>query len=455
MNTRTDDKLAIMPIPKLIANMALPPLLSMFMQYSYNLLDCIFVANIDEKALSALSLLFPLTTLMLSIAIGMGVGVNVLIAKLLGEKNVTKANHAVTSGLLLSGCISTLICILIAICYRPYIRFFTADIVIQRYAMKYMQICLFMAFPCAMHICIQKILQATGNMLSPMLFQMAGVLFNLIFDPLLIFGYLGFPKLGITGAAYATVGGYTFSLVLAVYVLTCRKQKVSIQCSGFCLQFLTMYEILVLGFPSFLMNALGAFMLYFTNCFLLAYSMTAVAFFGAYFKLQQVVIMTLNGLVQGVIPIMSYSFGAKDETRLHQSFFYACLFAACIGMSAILCIWIFPVQILRFFKASPQMLSFAVFAIKIMSLSYLFACITTIIASYLQATKRIRESLIINLARQALFLLPCMGGLSHLLGLSGIWLSFVLAELSAFALALYFIRILLISYTKNSLLKRR
>ena len=179
-----------------------------------------------------------------------------------------------------------------------------------------MRICVFMQVPNMVHICIQKIIQGTGNMIAPMWFQIAGVLLNFVLDPVLIFGYFGFPQMGIKGAAVATVAGYTFSMILAFYVLIFKKQKVKIKVKGFRLDLKTFREIFVIGFPSFVMNALGALMTYFTNIFLVMYSNTAVAFFGAYFKLQQVVIMTLNGLVQGCIPVMSYNFGARKRRGL-------------------------------------------------------------------------------------------------------------------------------------------
>lgn len=289
------------------------------------------------------------------------------------------------------------------------------------------------------HICIQKILQGTGNMIAPMWFQIAGVLLNFVLDPLLIFGVWIFPEMGVEGAAVSTVCGYTFSMILAFYVLIFRKQKVKIKTKGFKLDFKIFKEIFVIGFPSFLMNALGAFMTYFTNLFLVLYSTTAVAFFGAYFKLQQVVIMTLNGLVQGCIPIMSYNYGAKNEKRLTQAFQYGNTIGILLTGVSIIILCLFPSQVLTAFNASEEMLSFGVPALRIMCISYVFAAIATMVASFMQSTKRVKFSLLINILRQFGLLIPAMWLLSKFMGMTGIWYAFIVAEVitAAISWALY------------------
>lgn len=423
------NKMETMPIPRLIATMSVPPLISMFMQYSYNMVDCMFVAHINEQALSGVSLVFPVVTLMLATAIWMGVGVNVLVAQNLGRKDQETANHVVSSGLLLSATVGLLVSLLVMAIIRPFVGAFTDDPVIYNYAIEYMDVCLWMEIPCCVHLCIQKILQGTGNMIAPMWFQIAGVVFNFVFDPILIFGYFGFPAMGIRGAAVSTVGGYTLSMLLAFYVLIFRKQRVKIQTQGYRFRIGTIWNIFEVGFPSFVMNALGAFMTFFVNLFLVAYSMTAVAFFGAYFKIQQVVIMTLNGLIQGCVPIMSYCFGAKLDRRLLESFRWGTLASVLLTGVSVVVLWTFPAGILRFFEASEDMLSFGVPALRIMSVSYIFAGISSMIASLLQATRRIGLSLFINLLRQLLMLLPLMWLFSRIWAMDGIWWSFVAAEI--------------------------
>lgn len=433
------NKMETKPMLPLIVTMSVPPLISMFLQYTYNFVDCMFVSWISEDALTAVSLAFPITTLMIAMSIGTGVGVNVLIARYLGQKNQDMANSVVSNGIILSAACGVIVTIVVLLIMKPFFASFTEDPAIYDMAVDYMRICAFMEVSSMVHICIQKVLQGTGNMIAPMWFQIAGVLLNFVLDPLLIFGVWIFPEMGVEGAAVSTVCGYTFSMILAFYVLIFRKQKVKIKTKGFKLDFKIFKEIFVIGFPSFLMNALGAFMTYFTNLFLVLYSTTAVAFFGAYFKLQQVVIMTLNGLVQGCIPIMSYNYGAKNEKRLTQAFQYGNTIGILLTGVSIIILCLFPSQVLTAFNASEEMLSFGVPALRIMCISYVFAAIATMVASFMQSTKRVKFSLLINILRQFGLLIPAMWLLSKFMGMAGIWYAFIVAEVitAAISWALY------------------
>lgn len=423
------------PMLPLIISMAVPPLISMFMQYTYNFVDCMFVSWLSEDALTAVSLAFPITTFMVAMSIGLGVGVNVLIARYLGQKNQDMADSVVSNGIILSAACGAVVTLVVLLIMKPFFASFTDDPVIYDMAVDYMRICAFMEVANMVHICIQKIIQGTGNMIAPMWFQIAGVLLNFALDPFLIFGIWIFPEMGIKGAAVSTVCGYTFSMILAFYVLIFRKQKVKIKVRGFRIDFKIFKDIFVIGFPSFVMNALGACMTYFTNIFLVAYSTTAVAFFGAYFKLQQVVIMTLNGLVQGCIPVMSYNFGAKNEERLNLAFRYGNIIGIILTGVSIAVLWLFPSQVLTIFNASSAMLSFGVPALRIMCISYVFASIATMVASLMQSTKRVGFSLLINVLRQLGLLLPFMWILSGIFGMDGIWYAFIAAEVITAAIS--------------------
>lgn len=255
----------------------------MFLQYSYNLVDSMFVAKINEQALAAVSLSFPITTLMNALSVWIGVGVNVLIAGYLGQNKSEKANSAATLGLLLSVIVGTAVNIAVLFIIKPYYAAFTQNSEIFEYGLTYMKICAFMQLPNMVHIAIQKMLQATGNMITPMWFQIAGVIFNFIFDPLLIFGIGTFPEMGIAGAALATVLGYTLSMLIALIQLFFTKQKVRPMLKSYHFELQMLGQLISYGLPSFIMNALGSFMVNFVNIFLVQYSDTAVAFFGAYF----------------------------------------------------------------------------------------------------------------------------------------------------------------------------
>ncbi|MCI8909126.1 MAG: MATE family efflux transporter [Oscillibacter sp.] len=429
------NKMESRPILPLIVSMSVPPLISMFMQYSYNFVDCMFVSWISEEALTAVSLAFPITTLMIAMSIGLGVGVNVLISNRLGQKRFEEANQIAANGIVLSAGCGMVITAVVLMIIEPFFASFAESGAIYEYGMQYMRVCAFMEVSNMVHICIQKILQGTGNMLAPMGFQIAGVVLNYILDPVLIFGRGPFPAMGIRGAAVATVAGYTFSMLLAFWVLLCTKQKVRLSARSFRIDLRIFRDVFVIGFPSFLMNALGAVMILFTNWFLKAYSMTAVAFFGAYFKLQQVVVMTLNGLVQGCIPIMSYNFGAKNGVRLRQALRYGTVIACLLTGLSIVILWAFPEQILRIFKASSEMMAFGVPAVRIMSMSYVFAAISTMLASFMQSTKRVGYSLLVNALRQLVILIPMMWAFSRWFGMSGIWWSFIVTETAAVLIA--------------------
>ena len=376
---QTSNKMAVAPVGKLIWQMSIPPLISMFLQYSYNLIDSAFVARLSENALTAVSLSFPITTLMNAASIWIGVGVNVLIAGYLGQKKQDEANTTVTHGLLLAFGIGALLNLLSFLIMKPYFRAFTNNEEIYQLSIAYMGVCSFMQIPNMVHIAIQKMIQATGNMIAPMWFQIAGVVVNFVFDPILIFGIGIFPAMGIRGAAVATVAGYLLSMILVFALLLGKKQKVQVKIKGFHLQKQMIRHIFAFGLPSFIMNALSSFMVTFVNLFLVAYSDTAIAFFGAYFS-----------------------------ERLHSAFRYGIALVTGMMILGTLAVILFPAQILGLFTASEAMRSFGISAMRIMATSYLFCGLSTMISTYFQATEKVGSSMAIQLCRQLLFLIPSL-----------------------------------------------
>ncbi len=436
----TENKMAYEPINTLILQMSAPPLISMFLQYSYNLVDSMFVAKINEQALAAVSLSFPITTLMNALSIWIGVGVNVLIAGYLGQEKQEKADSAATLGLLLSVLVGAVVTAAALLTTRPYYAAFTQNSEIFAYGMSYMKVCTYMQLPNMVHIAIQKMLQATGNMIAPMWFQIAGVLFNFVFDPLLIFGIGPFPQMGIAGTALATVLGYTLSMLLALVQLFLTKQKVRPKWKGYRFDPQMFRMLLSYGLPSFIMNALGSFMVNFVNVFLVRYSDTAVAFFGAYFKVQQLVVMTVNGLIQGCLPIMRFNYRAKKEERLWQTYQTGTRIAALMMLMGTILLLCFPDMILSLFSASAEMRAFGVSAMRIMSLGFVFSGLSTMIATYEQATDKVLPSMMIQLLRQGILLVPVMGLLNQTLQLTGIWIAFPVTEWIVCIIAGVFIR---------------
>lgn len=404
---QTSNKMAVAPVGKLIWQMSIPPLISMFLQYSYNLIDSAFVARLSENALTAVSLSFPITTLMNAASIWIGVGVNVLIAGYLGQKKQDEANATVTHGLLLAFGIGALLNLLSLLIMKPYFRAFTSNEEIYQLSIAYMGVCSFMQIPNMVHIAIQKMIQATGNMIAPMWFQIAGVVVNFVFDPILIFGIGIFPAMGIRGAAVATVAGYLLSMILVFALLLGKKQKVQVKIKGFHLQKQMIRHIFAFGLPSFIMNALSSFMVTFVNLFLVAYSDTAIAFFGAYFS-----------------------------ERLHSAFRYGIALVTGMMILGTLAVILFPAQILGLFTASEAMRSFGISAMRIMATSYLFCGLSTMISTYFQATEKVGSSMAIQLCRQLLFLIPSLWCLDKWFHLNGIWLAFPVAETGTLLVAL-------------------
>ena len=434
-----ENKMGYEPVNQLILKMSLPPLCSMFLQYSYNLVDSMFVAKINEQALTAVSLSFPITTLMLSLSIWVGVGINVLIAGYLGERKQKEANTVTTLGLMISILLGACVNILVMIFMKSYYAAFTTDYHIFDYGIIYMRVCAFMQVPNMVHIAIQKMLQATGNMITPMWFQIAGVVLNFILDPLLIFGIGPFPEMGIAGAALATVLGYTLSMGIALFILLFTKQKIRLDFKNYHFQLKMVRDIFGCGLPSFIMNALGAFMVTFVNAFLVFYSDTAVAFFGAYFKIQQLIVMTVNGLIQGCLPIMRFNYSANKKDRLKQTYLNGKRIAVCMMAFGTVLLLAFPDQILTLFSASEEMKKIGIPAIRIMSVGFIFSGISIMTATYAQATNKLIKSVAIQLLRQAVLLLPVMGLLNAVLHISGIWIAFPVTEIAVCVLAVILI----------------
>lgn len=426
-------------LTKTILKMSYPPMLSMTLQYAYNFVDSIYVGRYDFNSLNALSLSFPLQSMVLAIGIGSGVGVNALIARYLGKKDQENADNTVTNSLILSGLIYALI-LLVGLSIMPgFFRSFHPSQEVYDYAIIYTRIILIFSFSSVFHICVQKILQGTGNMLAPMYFQMAGALTNLFLDPILIYGLFGFSEMGIRGAAIATIIGQCVSTVLAFYVLIFRQSAVKIKIEGFKLKVGLMAEILYTGLPSFIMNVAGAIVVTFINMMLsLIGQPDAIAVFGIYFKLQSLIFMSLNGHIQGIMPMMSYFYGAGKIDKVMGTFKRSLLFTAIYFLLATIIIQLFPKEILHIFKLSPSLTEIGVGCLRIISIGYIFSALGFIFGSLFQASKKVAYSIIIHLMRQVLLLFPLVWILMNSFGLSGIWMAFPLTELGAGLAAILF-----------------
>lgn len=432
------NKMGVLPIGKLIITMSLPMMISMLVQALYNIVDSVFVSKIGEEALRAVSLAFPIQALMIATATGTGVGINSLVSKSLGEKNWDKANKASNNAVFVELC-SFLVFILVGLFVsKPFFASQTQNLQVQEYGVIYLTICCCFSIGIFMQITFERLLQATGKTFYTMFTQGIGAIVNLILDPILIFGYLGFPKMGIAGAATATVIGQMVAGALAIFFQFHYNKELHISLKGFRPDGGIIANIYKVGAPSVVMQAIGSVMTYGLNMILGAFDMAQTAF-GVYFKLQSFIFMPVFGLNNGVIPIIAYNYGAKNKKRVVEAIKVAAIYAVSIMALGILVMQLFPDKLLGLFEADSTLLGVGIPALRIISTSFLFAGYCIVVGSAFQALGNGIYSMIVSIARQLVVLLP----VAYLLSLSGkvelIWLSFPIAELMSVAMTTFFL----------------
>ncbi|XOQ45344.1 MAG: Staphylococcal virulence regulator protein A [Clostridium sp.] len=441
MEETKQNKMGTVPVFPLIVSMSIPAILSMMVQALYNIVDSYFVSQISENALTAVSLVFPIQILLIGVAVGTGIGLNSLIARRLGENRREEANQAATHGLLL-GLINGLIFLAVGIFFsQPFLQSFTADTNIVAMGSSYMYIICVYSFGACVEINIEKILQATGNMLFPMIFQLIGAIGNMLLDPVFIFGMFGIPAMGVKGAAIATVTAQIISMSVAFLVLFFKEHEVKIKFHSFRFNWHIVKNIYAVGLPAIIMQSIGSIMVVGMNTILISFTETAVAVFGVYFKLQSFVFMPVFGLTQGLMPVMGYNFGAKKIDRLLSAVRVGCIIALAfmgIGMTGF---WLFPDRLLMIFNASARMLQIGVPALRTISLCFLPAAFGIVFSTTFQAVGDGVKSLIISLLRQLVVLLPSAYLLSKI-GLDAVWYAFPIAEIASLCASILFFRIL-------------
>ena len=447
---RPENKMGTMPINKLIINMSLPLITSMFIQAFYNIVDSLFVARINEDALTAVSMSFPAQNLMISAGVGVGVGITALIARYLGahdEKGITRVVH---NGIFLGILNSILFALFGIFLAKFYFEFQKASGIIETYGIQYLSICSIFAFSIIMEITFERMLIASGKTIYTMITQSTGAIINIIFDPILIFGLFGFPKMGIVGAAVATIFGQTVAMFMALYFNVAKNHEVRISIKKFAVDFKTIVNIYEIGFPSIVMQSAASFMIFQLNNLLASFSTTATAVLGVYFKLQSFVILPVFGLNNSVISIVSYNYGAGKIKRLLKTVKVANIYAFSIMLAGFVLCQVLPSQILKIFDASDNMLAIGVPALRIISFSFLIAPFSIVSSGTFQALGKGTFSLIISLIRQLIVILPLSYLLSRVMGMKGIWVAFPIAEIVAGILTIIYLRKLY----KNEIMKR-
>ncbi len=424
-----ENKMGVMPVNKLLLSMSVPMMLSMLVQALYNIVDSIFVARVSEDALTAVSLAFPLQTLMIALGGGMCVGVNALLSRALGEKNYDRVNECAKNGIFLSF-LNFLVFLLVGLfVVKPFYYAQTDDPEIIYHGIQYLSIVCTCSIGIYMQFIFERLLQSTGRTFLTMITQMVGAIINLIFDPILIFGYLGLPAMGVAGAAIATVTGQIIAAILALIFNLKYNPDIKLKFKGFRPGGRIIGQIYQVGIPSIIMQSIGSVMTFSMNQILITFSSTATAVFGVYFKLQSFIFMPVFGLNNGMVPIIAFNYGARKKERMMKTIKLSIIYAMSIMAVGVLVFQLIPDKLFMFFDASEHMLSMGVPALRIISLSFIPAGFCIVGGSVFQALGRAVYSMINSICRQLVVLIPVAYLLSLLGNVNYVWWSIPIAEI--------------------------
>ncbi|MGN0521771.1 MAG: MATE family efflux transporter [Eubacterium sp.] len=428
---KQNNKLESMPVPKLIWNVSFPLMISMLVQSLYNIVDGIFVARINENALTATSLAYPVQMLMIAVSVGTGVGVNALLSRTLGQKDSNRVKQVAINGLFSAfiGCVPFVLLGIIAV--KPFLSLYTDDTEILNDSVSYLKICMIFSIGIFIATTGERCLQSTGKTWLSMIAQTAGALCNIILDPILIFGCLGLPAMGVKGAAIATVAGQWLAGIISLILNAKYNKSVPIKLKNFKINGVILKDIYKVGLPTMVMQACGSVMVLAMNKLLYSFSSTAVAFFGVYYKLQNFLYMPLNGLAQSLIPIVGYNFGAKNNARIKQSYIVTVRRAAIIMLIGTAVFCLVPKTLLGFFSAGEAMLEIGVPALRIISLSFVFTGVTVVTGYYFSGLGNGLVNMFSTLLRQLIILIPVAYLFASQLGINSTWYAFLIAEIIA------------------------
>ena len=416
---------------KLLLSMSLPIMISMIIQALYNIVDSIFVAKFSQDALTGVTVAFPMQNLMIAVGSGTGVGISAFLSKSLGEGKRELASKVAKNGLLLAGLSWTLFLVIGIFFARPFIASQTSSGAVVEYGAEYLSLCSILSFGVFFQITLERLLQSTGKTFFTMITQATGAIINIILDPIFIFGYFGLPAMGISGAAIATVFGQTIAAVLGIIFNLKLNKELDFSFKGFKPDIDIIKRIYVVGLPSIVMMAISSVMTFAMNKILDGFSTVATNVFGIYFKLQSFAVMPVVGINNGMVPIISYNYGARRKDRIMKTIKYSVIFALSITIGCMLIFQFFPEQLIKMFAAEGEaeaLLEMGVPALRIISLNFIFAGFCIVSGSVFQAMGNGVLSLIVSVARQLVVLVPAAYILSKIGGVNAVWWSFPLAE---------------------------
>ena len=436
-----ENKMGTMPIGKLLFNMSLPMMISMLVQALYNIVDSIFVAKLSENALTAVSLAFPLQTLLIAVGTGTGVGMNALLSKSLGEKNFKKANATASNAAVLYFFSYLVFFILGFTIVRPFYasQIGNADQEIMELGIEYLSTVMIFSFGLLAQVFFERLLTSTGRTIFSMTSQLTGAITNIILDPILIFGLLGAPKMGVTGAAVATVIGQCVAALVAGFCNHRYNHDVKLKFHGFRLDFHIIGTIYAVGIPTIIMQSIGSVMTYCMNRILIEFSSTATAVFGVYFKLQSFFFMPVFGLNNGITPIIAYNYGARHRKRMLKTVKVSMFIAFCFTFIGFLAFEFIPKTLLELFSASSDMLAIGIPALRIIGIHYLIAWFCIIAGTVFQALGKAIYSMIVSIMRQLFVLVPAAYILASIGGLHAVWWAFPIAEIISLIVSVAFL----------------
>ena len=434
-----ENKMGVMPVKRLIISMSLPMMISMLVQALYNVVDSIFVSQIGEDALTAVTLAFPMQNFMIALGSGTGVGINALLSRSLGEKNFERSDDAANTGLLLTF-LNSILFLIIGIAFtKSFISSQTSNEMIIRHGHTYLSIVCILSAGIFFQMTFERLLQSTGKTIYSMYSQSAGAIINIIFDPLLIFGIGPFPELGVAGAAYATVLGQFIAALIGLYCNIKFNTEIHYSFSKILHpKSDVIKDIYYVGVPSILMISIGSIMTYLMNLILGSFSSTATAVFGVYFKLQSFFFMPVFGLNNGLIPVLAYNYGARNKARIKEALKFALMLALTIMLIGTATFLAIPNVLLGFFHASDDMITIGVIALRIICLSFPLAGVCIAMGSIFQAFSKSIYSLIVSVGRQLIVLIPAAWLLAQTGNVNNVWWAFPIAELASLALSIFF-----------------
>ena len=452
MEQTKENKMGTMPVPKLLFSVSIPIIISMLVQALYNVVDSVFVAQYNNDAgTGALTVAFPIQNLLIALAVGLAVGTSALLSRYLGQKKFDKVNVVAGQGFFLMGCGYLLFLLFGLFLVKGYVGLqVTDDALRTEYSVEYITIISTCSFGVFIQVICERLLQSTGKSIFSMITQGTGAVVNIILDPIMIFGYLGCPEMGVRGAAIATVIGQCVSASLGIFFNLKYNPEIKIILKNFIPQFSVIKEILEIGVPAVLMQAIGSVMTFSMNIILEGFSGIAVNVFGVYFKLQSFVFMPIFGFNNGLIPIMAYNYGANKRERVFAALKLGLFVAIGYMLLGLLAFQLIPATLLGFFNAGTEMLEIGIPALRTISLSFVFAGFSVISISACQALGKSIYSLFVSIGRQLVVLIPAAFLLSLIGEVKYVWWAFPIAELMSLLLCTVFlIRVMKKAFGKN------